>query len=44
MPVLSDKWITRMAKDKGMISPFEENRLEEIAFLMEFHHTGMTQE
>ena len=27
MPVLSDKWITRMAKDKGMISPFEEKQI-----------------
>ena len=27
MPVLSDKWITRMAKDKGMISPFEEKQV-----------------
>ena len=27
MPVLSDKWIMRMAKEKGMISPFEEKQI-----------------
>ena len=27
MPVLSDKWITRMAKEKDMISPFEEKQI-----------------
>ena len=27
MPVLSDKWIKRMAKEQEMISPFEESQV-----------------
>ena len=27
MPVLSDKWIRKMSKENGMISPFEEKQI-----------------
>ena len=27
MPVLSDKWIKKMAKEQGMISPFEKEQV-----------------
>jgi len=36
MSVLSDKWIRKMSKEEEMISPFEENKLEEITFLMDY--------
>ena len=41
MSVLSDKWIRKMSKEEDMISPFEEKQLEEIAFLMDYHHSVM---
>ena len=44
MSVLSDKWIRKMSNDHEMISPFEENRLEEKVFLMVFHLLVMMQE
>ena len=27
MPVLSDRWIRKMSKEEGMISPFEEKQV-----------------
>ena len=44
MSVLSDKWIRKMSKEKDMISPFEENKLEEIVFLMDYHLLVMMRE
>ena len=41
MSVLSDKWIRKMSKEEDMISPFEENKSEETAFLMDYHHLAM---
>ena len=32
MSVQSDKWIKKMAKEHGMISPFEKNKLEETRY------------
>ena len=34
MPVLSDKWIKKNAKLKGMIKPFVINKLEKVKFLL----------
>ena len=44
MSVLSDKWIRKMSKEEGMISPFEEKQVRGIVFLMDFHLLVMMQE
>ena len=36
MSVLSDKWIKKAAKTKGMIKPFVANKLEKVKFLLAY--------
>ena len=44
MTVLSDKWIKKTAKQKGMIKPFVANRLEKEKFLSDYPLMDMMQE
>ena len=37
MSVLSDKWIRKLSKEQGMISPFEEKQIRGKIYLMVFH-------
>ena len=41
MPVLSDKWIKKNAKSKGMIRPFISKQVRKGKFLLAYHHTVM---
>jgi dCTP deaminase len=34
MSVLSDKWIRKMSKEEGMISPFEEKQVRGAQYLL----------
>ena len=40
MPVLSDKWIKKNAKSKGMIKPFVSEQVEKERSLLDYLHMG----
>ena len=44
MTVLSDKWIKKMSKEKGMISPFEDKQQKKMQYHMVYPRMAMTQE
>ena len=44
MTVLSDKWIKKIVKQKGMIKPFVDKQVRKEKFPLDYLLTDMTQE
>ena len=44
MTVLSDKWIKKAAKEKGIIKPFVSKQVRKEKYLSDYPRTAMTQE
>ena len=44
MTVLSDKWIKKIVKQKGMIKPFVDKQVRKGKFPLDYLLTDMTQE
>ena len=44
MTVLSDKWIKKIAKQKGMIRPFVDKQVRKGKFLLDYLLTDMMRE
>ena len=44
MSVLSDKWIRKMSKEEGMISPFEEKQVRGDSISYGYHRLDMMRE
>ena len=42
MPVLSDKWIKKIAQTKGMIKPFVNKQVRKEKFLLDYPLTDTT--